>query len=122
MNLDVRTMYMAMAAACFIVAIAIFAFHAGRFRRDGAFSWTLGWVLQSAFWTLVGLRGIIWNFISVVVASTLLTASFSLLYAAVREFQGRTYNRKILLLPPGATFVFFWYFSVYVDNIFYRVI
>jgi len=122
MNLDVRTMYMAMAVACFIVAIAIFAFHAGRFRRDGALSWTVGWVLQGAFWALIGLRGIIWNFISVVIASTFLAASFSLLCAAVREFQGRTSNRKILLLPPVVTFVFFWYFSVTMDNIFYRVI
>jgi len=122
MNLDVRTIYMAMGAACFIAAIAIFAFHAGRFQRDGALSWTVGWVLQGAFWALIGLRGIIWNFISVVIASTFLAASFSLLYAAVREFQGRTSNRKILLLPPVVTFVFFWYFSVSMDNIFYRVI
>jgi len=122
MNLDVRTMYMAMGAACFIVAIAIFIFHAGRFRRDGTLAWAIGWVFQGAFWVLVGLRGVIWDFVSIVVAHTFLAASFSILYAAVREFQERTYDRGTLLLPAVATFMFFWYFSVYVDNVFYRVI
>ena len=122
MNVDVRTMYIAMAATCFIVAMALFISHAGRFRRDGTLSWTVGCVFQGAFWTLVGLRGVIWDFVSIVVANTFLAASLSLLYAAVREFQGRAYNRETLLLPPVATFVFFWYFSAYVDNVSYRII
>jgi PAS domain S-box-containing protein len=122
MNLDVRTMYMAMAATCSIVAMALFIMYAGRFRRDGTLLWSAGWVLQGIFWTLLGLRGLIWDFVSIVVAHTFLAASFSLLYAAVRQFQNRTYNPKTLLLPPIATFVFFWYFSVYADNISYRTI
>ena len=122
MNLDVRTMYMAMAANSFIVAMALFISHAGRFRRDGTLTWTVGWVFQGAFWILLGLRGVIWDFVSIVVTSTFLPVSFSLLYAAVREFQGRAYNRKTLLLPPAATFVFFWYFSTVVNNVSFRII
>lgn len=122
MTLDVRTMYMAMAANSFIVAMALFISHAGRFRRDGTLAWTVGWVFQGAFWTLLGLRGVIWDFVSIVVANTFLATSFSLLYAAVREFQGRAYNLGTLLLPPVAAFVFFWYFSTYVDNLSYRIV
>ena len=122
MILDVRTMFIAMAATCFIVAAGFFILQARRVRRDGALQWTLGWAFQAAFWVLLGLRGIIWDFVSIVVATTFLAASFSFLYAAVREFQGRPYHRGILLLPPAFTFVFFWYFSAYVDRLSYRII
>ena len=122
MNLDVRTMYIAMGATCFIVALALVVFQAGRFRRDGTLLWTVGWAFQGVFYTLLGLRGFIWDFVSIVVAHTFLIASFSLLYGAVRQFHGRPYHRGILLIPPAATFVFFWFFSAYVDNVSYRVI
>ena len=122
MNLDVRTMYMAMAATCLLVAAGLFTLQAGRFRRDGTLQWSVGWAFQGVFWTLVGLRGVIWDFVSIVIASTFLAASYSFLYAAVREFQGRSYSRTILLIPPAATFIFFWYFSTYVDNLVYRVV
>jgi hypothetical protein len=57
MNLDVRTTYIAMGATCFIVALTLFIFQAGRFRRDGTLLWTAGWVFQGIFWTLLGLLG-----------------------------------------------------------------
>jgi PAS domain S-box-containing protein len=121
MNLDVRTMYMAMAATCFIVAGALLIFQTGRFQRDGTLQWALGWASQGVFWTLLGLRGVIWDFFSIVVAHTFLAASFSLLYAAVRQFQDHPHHRGFLLLPPAATFLFFWYFSEYVDNVSARI-
>jgi PAS domain S-box-containing protein len=122
MILDVRTMYIAMAAICFIVAAALLTLQTRRSRRDGALQWALGWALQGSFWVLVGLRGIIGDFLSIVIAHTFLVASYSLLYAAVRQFQGRTYNTGILLFPVAATFIFFWYFSAYADNLLYRII
>ena len=122
MILDVRTMCIALGAICFIVGAALLTLQAGRFRRDGTLPWALGWAFQGAFWVLLGLRGIIGDFLSIVVAQTCLTASYSFLYAAVREFQGRPYKTGILLFPVAATFIFFWYFSVYVDNLLYRII
>ncbi len=122
MNLDVRTMYIAMAATCFIVAFGLFIFQAGRFRRDGTLSWIFGWAFQGAFWVLLGLRGLVWDFFSIVVAHTFLAAGFSFLYAAVREFQGRRNSRGVLLLLPAVTFGFFWFFSGYTDKLFYRII
>ncbi len=116
MILDVRTMCIAMAATCFIVAAALLTFQARRFRRDGALLWALGWAFQGAFWVLVALRGTVGDFFSVVLANTLFSASYSLLYAAVREFQGRSYNRGILLSPVAATFVFFWCFSSHAEG------
>jgi len=115
-------MYMAMAASCFIVAMGLIILHVGRFRRDGTLLWAVGWVFQGVSWTLIGLREFIWYFVSIVVANTILTGSFSLLYAAVRQFQDRVYNWKTLFLPPAATFVFYWYFLPYADSTSYRII
>ncbi len=122
MILDVRTMYIAMGAICFTVAAALFTFRTRRSRQDGTLQWALGWSLQGASWVLVGLRGIAGDFLSIVVGQTCLIASYSLLYAAVSQFQGRSYKRGILLIPAAATFIFFWYFSVHVDNLVYRVV
>ena len=120
MIIDVRTMYIAMAATSFIVAAALSVIEAGRFRRDGTLQWVLGWAVQGAYSTLLGLRGIAWDFVSIVVANVCLATSYSLLYAAVREFQGRSYSRRILLFPPAAMFLFVSYFSIYTDNVVYR--
>ena len=122
MILDVRTMYMALAATCFIVAAALLTLQTQRLRGNGAVQWALGWALQGGFWALVGLRGIVGDFLSIVVANTFFAASYSLLYAAVRQFQGRSYNMSVLLVPITTTFIFFWYFSAYVENLLYRVI
>lgn len=121
MILDVRTMYIAMAAVCFVVAVALLTLQAQRFRRDGVLLWALGLALQGVFWVLLGLRGTVGDFLSIVVANTFLTASYSLLYAAVRQFQGRSHNAGILLFPAAATFAFVWCFSVYVDSLLSRI-
>jgi PAS domain S-box-containing protein len=117
MILDVRTMYIAMASTCFIVAAAL-----STTQREGTRQWALGWALQGAFWMLVGLRGIVWDFVSIVVGNSLLPASYSMIYAAVRQFQGRSYNRRMLLFPTAVTFIFFSYFSLYTENISYRIV
>ena len=120
--LDVRTMYIAMGAICFFTAAALFTLRTRPSRRDGALEWALGWAFEGAFYVLVGLRGIAGDFLSIVVANTCATAGYSFLYAAVRHFRGRPCNRGVLLFPVAATFVFFWYFSAYTDNVLYRVI
>jgi hypothetical protein len=58
MILGVRTMYIAMAATCFIVGAGLFALQARRLWQYGVLQWTLGWAFQGAFWVLLGLRAI----------------------------------------------------------------
>ncbi len=84
--------------------------------------WTLGYAFQGVFLTLIGLRGIIWDFLSIVVAHGLLAASLSLCYAAVREFQNRPYSRLFLFLPMIATWIYFWFFWAYQDSMFLRTV
>ncbi len=122
MILDLRTMYIAMGATCFIVAASLLTVQTRQSRRDGSLQWAIGWALYGGFLVLIGLRGIIGDFLSIVIANTFSTASYSLLYAAVRQFRGRSRNRGVLFVPVASTFVFFWYFSAYVDNLSYRII
>ena len=122
MILDVRTMYIAMAATCFAVAAALLTLPTQQFRRDGALHWALGWAFHGVFWLLLALRGTIGDFLSIVVANTFMTAGYAFLYAAVRQFRGRSFKAGILLFPPAATFIFLWYFSAHMDNLFYRVV
>jgi hypothetical protein len=57
MILDIRTLYIAMAATCFIVAAGLFALQARRLWRDDAFRWTLGWDFQGCLLGTPGLPG-----------------------------------------------------------------
>lgn len=120
MILDVRTMYIAMGVTCFVVAATLLILQIGRLQRDGVLQWALGWAVEGAMWLLMALRGIVGDFLSIVVANTCLIAGYSLIYAAVRRFRGCSYNTDILLVPVAVTFIFFWYFSV--DNLSYRVL
>lgn len=113
-------MYMAMGIAGLSGAATLFIFSAGRFRRDGMLLWTLGFAAQGLGWALAGLRGAIPDFPAVVVANTLLVFSFSLLYAGVREFQGRPYRRDVLLAPTIVAFAHMFFHTVVVDRMFCR--
>ena len=121
MALDVRTMYIAVAAVCFINAATLSIALGGRFRRgDGTFLWILGWTFQGCAWSLVALRGIVWDFLSIVIYVTTLSAAFALFHAAIREHRGRSYSWTFLFLPPSVAFVFSWYYSAFADNVVHR--
>ncbi|MCX5906750.1 MAG: response regulator [Deltaproteobacteria bacterium] len=118
MLLDVRTILIMMALTCFFVAAAQLIFHAGRFRRDGMLLWTLGYALQAVSWAFLALWGTVADFISIIVPDLFLVGSYSLLFAAVREFQGRPCRWGMLFSPVIAISFFA---LVYMDNLAYRV-
>jgi PAS domain S-box-containing protein len=122
MSLDIRTLYMVAGASCFLVAGAFLFFQSRQFRKDGVREWSMGYAFQGTYWLLLGLRGLIPDFLSIIVANTFLTAGYSLLYVSVRAFQYRAYRRDLLFLPTIVTFIFISFFSAYVDNFFLRTI
>ncbi|MHB8771175.1 MAG: GGDEF domain-containing protein [Syntrophales bacterium] len=87
--MDTRTIVVIMAISCLIVSTALFVTHVGRFRRDGMRLWTAGGAVQFFGASLFATRGVFPDFFSIVLANTLLSAGFWLLYAAVQEFQGK---------------------------------
>lgn len=89
-------MLMATAATCLIVAAALFIFQPRRFQLDGTLQLIVGWTFQGVSYLIFGLRGVTWDFLSIVVANTLLPVGYSFLFAAVQQFQDRSYSRAIL--------------------------
>ena len=64
MPVDVRTVYITAAACYFMIAAGLFFFQPREFQRYGIREWIVGQILYGAFWALMGLRGIIPDFIS----------------------------------------------------------
>ncbi|MHB8908123.1 MAG: GGDEF domain-containing protein [Syntrophales bacterium] len=95
--MDTRTILVIIAISCLIMSTALFVTHVGRFRRDGMRLWTVGYAIQFLGATLIAALGTIPDFFSIVLANTLLSAGYSLIYAAVREFQGRPCRRSRLV-------------------------
>jgi diguanylate cyclase (GGDEF)-like protein len=103
--LDTRTILIVIAISCLIMSVALFIAHIGRSRRDGTHLWTAGCFVQFVSWSLFSARWLIPDFFSIAVGYTLQTAGYSLIYAAVRQFQGRPCRRRILILPVIVSFV-----------------
>jgi hypothetical protein len=91
MILDVRTMFIAMAVNCFIVAAGLFILQAGRVGRCAPMDPWLGF--SGAHVLLAPITG---DFVSIVVANTFLAASFCF-FTRRSGVQGRPYNRVISL-------------------------
>lgn len=115
--MDTRTILVITAISCLVMSAALFITHVARFRRDGIRLWTAGYTAQSLAAVLYAAQGIIPDFLSILMANTLLSVGFSLLYAAVREFQEKPNRWGILLLPVVACFLFF---LVHLHNVVYR--
>jgi PAS domain S-box-containing protein len=121
MEIDVRTMYLTMAATCFLISAAFYVGQVGRFRRDGTAYWTLGWFIHGMFFALIALRGIVWDSVSVVAGNTCLTVSYSLIYVALAQFRNRPIHPVVWSLPSFSTLLFFLYFF-HVGNLMARVL
>ena len=118
MALDVRTLYVAIGTSCFVVTGAFLLLPGSSVQDRGSRPVSLGYAFQGVYWILVGFRGVIPDFISVVAANCCLTASYALLYTAVRAFQKRQYSRELpFLWAMIATFIYMTIFWAYVDSL-----
>jgi diguanylate cyclase (GGDEF)-like protein len=118
MFMDTRTILIVMAISCLIMSLTLFVTHAGRFRRDGMRLWAAGYAVQFLGAVLFAARGVIPDLLSIVLANTLLSAGFALLYAAVREFQGKP-CRQCLHVAAGVVCLFI--FLACLENAVYRI-
>lgn len=103
--MDTRTILVIMAISCLVMSTALFVTHTGRFRRDGMRLWMVGYAAQFLGATLFAGREVIPDFFSIVLANTLLSAGYALLYAAVREFQGKPCRRSRLAAIAVCSFL-----------------
>ena len=120
MPLDIRITFIAIAVSCFLFTGGLYFFQTREFRRNGVLEWIVGQFLLGVYWVFLGLRGLIPDFLSILVANVCLSASYSYLYVAVRKFQHCPYRRDLFFLPAAATILFFLFFWAYTDNMFAR--
>lgn len=80
---------------------------AERGQRDGMHLWAAGLWAHTLAYSLFGLRGLVDDALSVVLANTLMSVSLALLSESLCEFHGRRPRRLLLWMPVGATFMAF---------------
>ncbi len=122
MSPDIRTLLIGFAVNCFFVTIAFFFFQARQFRKDGVVEWSIAFFFQGIYWVLITFRGVIPDFLSIVVANILLTSNFCLLYLAACRLLHLPHKRSLLFLPPIFTFIFITFFWAYADRLFLRAL
>ena len=99
--LDTPTMMVMVATGTLSMAIAMSVVRPER--REGLGLWALALVAHTVTYLLFLLRGQVSDWISVVLANTLLALVFALLLGAVAQFHGRTMPRLQMALPVVAT-------------------
>jgi len=99
MNAHIPTMFMMIIAASGTLALSV-GWVARARDEDGLQLWTVALVLQTLVFSLFSLRNQIPDFFSILVANTLLSLSYSLLFAAIARFQQRHVSRLLLWGPP----------------------
>jgi diguanylate cyclase (GGDEF)-like protein len=104
--IDVQTMLIVMLMSSVLMATVLWFAFAGRF-RDGLAKWTTSLWAQALAWLLFAGHGFIPEMLSVVAANALLAVTWSLQFAAIREFRRRAVAHWLLWAPATAIFALF---------------
>lgn len=72
--------------------------------------WSLTFALHAASYGLIALRGLIPDFISIVIANTFISAMLALYVEGICRFESVRPRRWPYWLPVAATFVVYWFF------------
>jgi PAS domain S-box-containing protein len=122
MSFDIHSIYVTVSILCCLTALFLFFSQSREFGRNGELEWTIGQFCHGLAWGLLGLRGIIPDFYSIVLANSFLTASYGLFHGAINKFDGRTYRGYLLFLPSVVTFLFFSFSWLFVESVFPRAL
>lgn len=99
MAADIPTLLMMVAIASMVMAGTLVVVAWGE-RSDGLKLWAAGLCCHALAYMLLLLRGRIPDPVSILLGNALLSATFSLLLAAVYRFQGRALPWRVMLAPP----------------------
>src|ERR1700751_1748691 len=122
MNLDVRTMLVVHAMVATAPAALKIAFLSWDQRMPGLALWALGTVLLGVGIFGGALRGMIPDFLSILVANCLGVGGLSCFWNGLRAFDGRPQRWAGSLLAVAATAPFLVYRTYVVDDIISRII
>lgn len=117
MAADVPTMLAMIVVSSLMMAASMAVVGRGR-RSDGLARWAVALLLTAIGHTLIMLRGVVPDVLSVVLGNVLLSSVFVWLIAAIYQFQGRPARWLLLLAPPALVLGFV---VAFIDNFAARV-
>lgn len=118
MNLDPRTVVFFNAMGALLMSIALFGVSRAYSRQmNGMHRWAWATLAQAVGWILLGMRGVIPDLASVVLAQTLLVISLTMYHHAIREFTERPAPLAWIYLPAALDLVATVYWTMSSDNV-----
>lgn len=112
MNIDLQYFFFIVGGGLFFSAAIFFMIekNAANSLRGGK-SWGIGNLSLFIGFILIGLRGVIPDFFSIVFADTMLVNAAVFYYISISDVAGRTYNLKLLLTALSLAFLIGIYFT-----------
>jgi hypothetical protein len=113
MDLDIRTLIVMLAIAIACSAFLISIVHKLRFSVQGTLFWAYGCFMAACALILTAFRGILPDFITIVIANTVIVYNYGLIWSGTRIFLQRSSLLQITLTTPLVISPFlFWYSEV----------
>jgi signal transduction histidine kinase len=122
MNIDVRTLMLVHSLVSLTLAIVMVVFWRGHRSTPGLGYWTLGTVLLGIGVLGGGLRGVISDFLSIVVANVVGVVSIAAYWNGIRRFDGRPARWSLPLLAVAGVAVFQIHQTYIVNDILSRIV
>src|SRR3954466_7940358 len=100
MNLDPRTIVFIIIISTLLMSISLFSVWKAYFSRIiGVRHWAVAVFLQSIGWIFYAFRGYIPDFLSIIVANTLIILSLALFFNVLVRFLGKKISAVIAYIP-----------------------
>ena len=99
-DIQTPTMLIVIITACVSLAVSV-GWVTWKDDSDGLRTWAVSLCLHAAGYSLLAVRGVVFDFLPVVVSTTLLSASYSLRLLAVFKFRSQSPEWAMLWLPPA---------------------
>lgn len=113
MNLDISTLIVMLAIAIVCSAFLISLVHRLRFSVQGTLFWACGCFMAACALILTAFRGILPDFITIVMANTVIVYGYGSIWSGTRIFLQRSSRLQITLTAPLVISPFlFWYSEV----------
>jgi signal transduction histidine kinase len=122
MNVDVRTLLLVHSLVSLTLAVVMVVFWRAHRSTPGLGHWTLGTALLGLGVLGGGLRGVVPDFISIVIANTFGALSLAAYWNGIRLFDGRPARWTAALLATAGVAAFLIYQRYIVDDILSRII
>ncbi len=121
MYLDIRTLIVTGVCICFLLSSTLFLFRRTERAVRGIGSWGSGFLVLGIAYGLLSLRGMIADFLSIVVANTLLVVCLVLLYRGLRKFEGERPGEPVSIVSALVNVAGFLYFTYIIDSMAARI-